>query len=116
MGNTDTIDVGGCQNYDPFLGTLNSKCCIIIWYLSILEGTAFFRKCSVLGFARRCRALEPQREGCRNRYCLCLLSDSLMGLTGSGHVKRNSKGTLRENDQIYVVLSWGDEGSIPTII
>ena len=31
--------MGGCQNYDPFLGTLKIRCCIII---GIQKGTSMF--------------------------------------------------------------------------
>ena len=32
--------MGGCQNYDPFLGTLNIRCCIIIGILEAIILTA----------------------------------------------------------------------------
>ena len=54
--------MGGCQNYGPFLGTLNIRCRIIIgiqkWTI-ILTTTHICFKTSHFRFGRLCRRIAP---------------------------------------------------------
>ena len=60
-------DMGGCQNYDPFLGTLNIWCRIII---GTQKGSIIFTTAHITPYKRALTAVRVDPQSSRNRKML----------------------------------------------